>query len=975
MFLNRSKVIRRKVQQRPQTRRTIRRTLETLEHRRLLAGNTVTNPTDLQVVEVGQDNISLTWNAPSKGKVSSYVVAYDESVMPNVGCESGDAISTSSREVTLNSLASGTEYFVRVCSSKNGDLSPGITTSATTIGADTKSTILAVNVPGITSGPESNVKDVAVSANGDVFVAYVQEAQGYRDLVYQHYDSSQVVWSNGTLFDGSAQSRHVGITAPGQFSWTSNPDPVQVVSDDHGNFTIGWMTVDGTDDHHEIHGQRFEGSTATLAISQSTLVHAMTDSGNNDDAHLHGCGKGFTLAMARSTADAAIGICNDNSRGDGGRGHIFMSVLNGAGTSWEKSPQLDEAFEHATGATIAMDHDGDIMMVWAENPGDHDLTRNYAGAGMHNVHYVVFDWGVDDLQAPDQWHVSRSGQLPIYEETATEAGFEIIRLQLAINESADLITGTAQAVVGLDKDNGSIGIARDAYHPYGLYHNGSEWSELEALSNDSETGRNLISNVEMTAEGHAAIMYVAVDPNLDYSQVGSAFGHFVYNDAGTPIWGRNSIDLDDDPAYVDRVFDYSDPNLLLWEMGPFAATDLQIDDAGNGVFLWIDSQQDLRMRRIRDWSSVGNVGLLESTSGDFPFTDANQHTVRQGSVGLYPRLGMSATTGEGQIVFTEGTDLKAVAMPAISAEPNDPPTADAGTGQSGNEDEAITFDATSSTDPDGDPLLYAWDFGDGTSMQTTDPSVSHSYAYGGSFSVHLTVTDTAENQSTDTTTATIVELNDVPMPNAGGPYRGTDNTPITFDASASSDFDNVDGTTANDQTLEYVWDFGDGTIRTTGTPTIEHLYAATGTYAVELTVIDGLSSSVVASTTAVIDPEATGSDTDIYIYSISFESRRRGNDWRAVFEVRNDANADGLGDGSDPRVAGVSITVTFNGKTFTGTSDANGMFRTSWQRNLTSGTYQAEVVDLALSSLIWNTAIDLEDDSDGDGLPDAELTI
>lgn len=111
----------------------------------------------------------------------------------------------------------------------------------------------------------------------------------------------------------------------------------------------------------------------------------------------------------------------------------------------------------------------------------------------------------------------------------------------------------------------------------------------------------------------------------------------------------------------------------------------------------------------------------------------------------------------------------------------------------------------------------------------------------------------------------------------------------------------------------------------------------------------------------------------MYVYDIRFESRYWGLQRRAVFEIRWDSNGDGQGGSADARRAGVSITVEFAGQTYSGTADANGLFRTSWIGNPGSGTY-AEVVDMALVDFVWNPlALDLEDDTDGDGRPDAQL--
>lgn len=60
-----------------------------------------------------------------------------------------------------------------------------------------------------------------------------------------------------------------------------------------------------------------------------------------------------------------------------------------------------------------------------------------------------------------------------------------------------------------------------------------------------------------------------------------------------------------------------------------------------------------------------------------------------------------------------------------------------------------TFDATSSTDPDGDTLTYLWDFGDGTT--STDPRPTHAFGVvDGQVTVRLTVSDTQLSATDDT---------------------------------------------------------------------------------------------------------------------------------------------------------------------------------------------------------------------------------
>jgi PKD repeat protein len=53
--------------------------------------------------------------------------------------------------------------------------------------------------------------------------------------------------------------------------------------------------------------------------------------------------------------------------------------------------------------------------------------------------------------------------------------------------------------------------------------------------------------------------------------------------------------------------------------------------------------------------------------------------------------------------------------------------------------EPIQFDGTGSFDPEGDPISYVWEFGDGGTA--TGPMPVHAYQSGGDFTVTLSVTD------------------------------------------------------------------------------------------------------------------------------------------------------------------------------------------------------------------------------------------
>ena len=87
---------------------------------------------------------------------------------------------------------------------------------------------------------------------------------------------------------------------------------------------------------------------------------------------------------------------------------------------------------------------------------------------------------------------------------------------------------------------------------------------------------------------------------------------------------------------------------------------------------------------------------------------------------------------------------------------NQSPTAVAGGSYSGVQDSAISFDGSGSFDSNGDPLTYAWDFGDGSTGIGVSPS--HTYFAPGIYAVSLVVNDGAVDSTVSTTTVSVSGL-------------------------------------------------------------------------------------------------------------------------------------------------------------------------------------------------------------------------
>ncbi|MCR1026300.1 PKD domain-containing protein, partial [Cellulophaga baltica] len=170
---------------------------------------------------------------------------------------------------------------------------------------------------------------------------------------------------------------------------------------------------------------------------------------------------------------------------------------------------------------------------------------------------------------------------------------------------------------------------------------------------------------------------------------------------------------------------------------------------------------------------------------------------------------------------------------------------------------AVQFAGDTSSDPDtGDTLTYAWDFGDGSTATTANPS--HTFTTAGTYTVTLTITDdgTPALNSTDTITIIVTDANQAPTAVATSDITsGEVSLAVQFTGDTSTDPDNGD-------VLTYTWDFGDGSTATTANPS--HTFTTAGTYTVILTVTDdGTPALNSTDTIAIIVTDANQAPTAI----------------------------------------------------------------------------------------------------------------
>ena len=185
----------------------------------------------------------------------------------------------------------------------------------------------------------------------------------------------------------------------------------------------------------------------------------------------------------------------------------------------------------------------------------------------------------------------------------------------------------------------------------------------------------------------------------------------------------------------------------------------------------------------------------------------------------------------------------------------------------GNAPLFVQFDADLSSDVDGDVVLYAWDFGDGTTG--SGPRISHTYNALANTNYPATLIVYDDDGASMSTTAMVSVYVEEIIPFDGPTAELTASDPVlVYDSTQLPSVPSLfqitfrsEGSVAapGHQIEIYVWNFGDGDSATlTSDAEVVHTYrsgAPTHTFIVSLTVIDdqGLQDSVVANVTVVND--------------------------------------------------------------------------------------------------------------------------
>lgn len=215
-----------------------------------------------------------------------------------------------------------------------------------------------------------------------------------------------------------------------------------------------------------------------------------------------------------------------------------------------------------------------------------------------------------------------------------------------------------------------------------------------------------------------------------------------------------------------------------------------------------------------NWQGAGVTGS----------TNMPSVTINHSEPGFYPinlTLNDGSGSSNGMYSITKRYEVNAPPIPLFTLKEKTAPG------------DNLTFDGTTSSDQNNNPLQYKWFVND--NLIASQSVASFQFTDAGLYRVKLIVDDGRGVSNSVQELTKSIRVNSAPLPIITA-ARITSNSKVTFSAEQSSD--------SESKLTSFSWDFGDGN---TGTgPRIEHTYSRTGEYRVTLKVNDGegLSNSI-----------------------------------------------------------------------------------------------------------------------------------
>lgn len=269
---------------------------------------------------------------------------------------------------------------------------------------------------------------------------------------------------------------------------------------------------------------------------------------------------------------------------------------------------------------------------------------------------------------------------------------------------------------------------------------------------------------------------VAVNPTDGTIYINDCFeGVFKYDSNGNLIWqsavyggagyGSESIKVNPFDGSVVASYRFGDPIVKLDTNGQLV---WKTDTGTDQIEVAIDPYRNAVYLTSRvyeyDWYGPHYLYKLDLTTGEIVWTRYISHTLSDGLavdyqdgsiyVGDWNGTLHKMNPNDGSIVWSKNLGYivcrisveNVLLQPPIASFTYSPLDSYVG--------ETVTFDASTSYDPDGSIISYLWDFGDGSAGNGV--TTSHVYGAGGTYTVALTIIDNDGLNSTTTTNVTVL---------------------------------------------------------------------------------------------------------------------------------------------------------------------------------------------------------------------------
>lgn len=305
--------------------------------------------------------------------------------------------------------------------------------------------------------------------------------------------------------------------------------------------------------------------------------------------------------------------------------------------------------------------------------------------------------------------------------------------------------------------------------------------------------------------------------------------------ASTPTTPANTVKIAIGAAAVAGVFVSALPTTVSNLGGPSTITANVRDTNGNalpGVPVAFTTDNGSLSAAVAVTDQNGNAQTVLTTSKVSKVT---------ATAGVGSGTGTTATAGQ---TGTVTINVNVVATISVGA----PSPTSPSVGQS------VTFPFTYVTDANSSSVQSVTvDFGDGSRATTypgKPPSVTHSYAAIGSYSIRATLLDALGDTSTASGSVNIAALGSVTVgaPSPSAPTVGQAVTfPLTFSATGGSPIQRL------------TVDFGDNSVEAsyTGAPgSVSHTYTSAGTFAIRVTAFDSFGNTSTGGASVTVGPLA-----------------------------------------------------------------------------------------------------------------------